>query len=329
MSAEIEPVEPGDPIARLERLASTPPTIEGVLVAWLEALTDASRRTYAADLAAFAAWAGLDERESLARLFGGGGPQANAIVLAYRADLLAWRSPDGRGLAPATVSRRLSALRSVAKIARLCGIFAGDIEIPGPKVYRVRDVRGPGPEAYRAILEQIEHEIEIGDGPARRQWERIRDAAILRLLHDCMLRRVEVQRLDRDDVQGEDLRIRPKGPRGAVVVVPASDQALAHLRRFLSVRGGHAGPLFCAWRRTSRIDLSTINRITARRAQAAGVVCRPHGLRHTAITCALDVSGGDVRAVASLARHQNPSTTLRYDDRAHEAARDLANKIGA
>ena len=316
-----------DRIARIQSLAASRPGIEGVLVAWLEAMTDATRETYAADLAAFAAWAGTDESRALESLFSGGSPRANAIVLQYRADLLAYRDERGKGYAPATVARRLSALRSVAKIARLTGIFSGDIEIPSPKICRVRDVRGPGPAAYAAMLRILDLELDRDVVSDRRRWECVRDRAVLRLLHDCCLRRIEVVRLDRDDVDGIDLRVRPKGPRAAVVMVPVSRKALEALEAWLDARGGHAGPLFVAWHRDTRLAPSTVNRLVARVAASAGVQCRPHGLRHTAITTALDRSGGDVRAVAALARHQDPSTTLRYDDRRHEAARNLADMI--
>jgi integrase/recombinase XerC len=320
-----------DRIERIETLAETPPTIDRVLLAWLEALTDSTRETYAADLSAFAAWCGTDERSALSALFGHGTARANAIVLEYRGFLLSNRDASGRTLAPATVSRRLSALRSVSKIARLTGLFSGSIEIPGPKVYRVRDVRGPGPDAYQAIVRALEESIRDHehDADQRRQWERIRDAAILRLLHDAMLRRVEVVRLDLEDLDRADLRVRPKGPRGAVVTVPIGSRALSCVDRWVRVRGPAAGPLFHSWRVVpTRFAPSTINRIVQHRAESVGYAgVRPHGLRHTAITTALDVSGGDVRAVAALARHANPATTLRYDDRAREAARALQDQI--
>jgi integrase/recombinase XerC len=40
----------------------------------------------------------------------------------------------------------------------------------------------------------------------------------------------------------------------------------------------------------------------------------PHRLRHTAITMALDASGGDVRRVQRLSRHAKLETLLIYDD---------------
>ena len=41
---------------------------------------------------------------------------------------------------------------------------------------------------------------------------------------------------------------------------------------------------------------------------------RPHGLRHASITAALDITGGDVRAVQRFSRHRNLTTLTVYDD---------------
>jgi len=40
----------------------------------------------------------------------------------------------------------------------------------------------------------------------------------------------------------------------------------------------------------------------------------PHRVRHSAITTALDVTGGDVRRVQKLSRHANLNTLIIYDD---------------
>ena len=41
---------------------------------------------------------------------------------------------------------------------------------------------------------------------------------------------------------------------------------------------------------------------------------RPHGLRHTAVTTALDATNGDVRSVRRFSRHADIGTVLIYDD---------------
>jgi len=54
-----------------------------------------------------------------------------------------------------------------------------------------------------------------------------------------------------------------------------------------------------------------------------GIDATPRGLRHTAITAALDLTGGDVRAVQRFSRHRDIRVLLRYDDN----RMDLGGKI--
>ena len=54
-----------------------------------------------------------------------------------------------------------------------------------------------------------------------------------------------------------------------------------------------------------------------------GIKARPHGLRHAAITEALDKTGGDVRAVQRFSRHADVRTLQAYDD----ARTDLVGKV--
>src|SRR3954451_12428016 len=81
-------------------------------------------RAYAADLEDFARFAGAPSAaaavESLLSL---GQGQANAAVMAYRADLV------GRGLTPNTVCHRLAALRSVVRCARLVGRVGWTLDV--------------------------------------------------------------------------------------------------------------------------------------------------------------------------------------------------------
>ena len=62
------------------------------------------------------------------------------------------------------------------------------------------------------------------------------------------------------------------------------------------------------------------------RVEVAGTV-RPHGLRHTAITTALDASGGNIREAAKFSRHQRLETVLIYDDRRTDVAGQLAAQV--
>ena len=63
-------------------------------------------------------------------------------------------------------------------------------------------------------------------------------------------------------------------------------------------------------------------------ARRAGVAeCRPHGLRHAAVTEALNRTGGDVRKVARFSRHRKVETVLRYDDNREDLGGQVAGLI--
>src|SRR5262245_65269760 len=155
--------------------SSTVPVVAGLPPARVRELLDAflarrsarTRREYARDLEDFAAFAGVPSREAAIRsLLEGGLAAANALGLAYKTSLLE------RGLSPATVNRRLSALRSVVALARLVGLASFRLEVSGEKSEPYRDTRGPGRRAIERLLAAVE-----GEG-VRAQ----RDRALLRLL---------------------------------------------------------------------------------------------------------------------------------------------------
>ena len=61
----------------------------------------------------------------------------------------------------------------------------------------------------------------------------------------------------------------------------------------------------------------------------AGLKARPHGHRHAAITEALGLTGGDVRAVQPFSRHRNAQTLLQYDDSRKDLAGGVARWVAA
>ena len=59
----------------------------------------------------------------------------------------------------------------------------------------------------------------------------------------------------------------------------------------------------------------------------AGLTVRPHGLRHLAITSALDLTHGDVRAVQKFSRHKDMRVLNLYDDNRQDLAGDVARLV--
>ena len=61
----------------------------------------------------------------------------------------------------------------------------------------------------------------------------------------------------------------------------------------------------------------------------AGLKVWPHGLRHSAITAALDLTGGNVRAVQKFSRHRDVRVIERYDDNRNDLAGQVARQLAA
>ena len=148
------------------------------------------------------------------------------------------------------------------------------------------------------------------------------------------LRRAEVSGLDLGDLAGAQLEVRGKGDKTAQITLPA--QTRAALDSYLELRGREGGPLLratdpgAARRGTGgRLSPASVYRIVRRRAAAAGVKAWPHGLRHTAITAALDASGGDLRAAQRYSRHADPRTLMLYDDNRADLGAPLAAAVAS
>jgi integrase/recombinase XerC len=93
-----------------------------------------------------------------------------------------------------------------------------------------------------------------------------------------------------------------------------------------TVRGQEPGPLFTNFdraRKGRRLTGTSIYRLVRGLGRRAGLTVRPHGLRHAAITEALDLTGGDVRAVQRFSRHRDLKVLMVYDDN----RRDLGGQV--
>ena len=72
------------------------------------------------------------------------------------------------------------------------------------------------------------------------------------------------------------------------------------------------------------------HRIVKALGEAAGLgAVRPHGLRHAAITEALDATNGNVRAVQRFSRHRDLRVLNTYDDNRQDLAGEVARLVAA
>ena len=272
---------------------------------------------YQQDWADFCTFLGVsDSSEAAIRLISLSGGEANATALYYQSHLME------RGLAAATVNRRLAALRSLVKLARTLGLVNWTLEIASLKSCSYRDTRGPGSRGVSLLVQTAK---------SRSDAKGTRDTAILRLLYDLGLRRGEAVNLDLADLDSEagTLAVIGKGrTERESLTLPEPTQAA--LKSWISARGTEPGPLFTNFDRAGkgkRLTGRSVERIVKRLGKEAGVAARPHGLRHAAITEALDLTRGDVRAVQRFSRHRDLRTLTIYDDNRRDMGGEVAKLV--
>jgi site-specific recombinase XerD len=247
-------------------------------------LADATRRAYRVDVGEFVAW--LTARGT--RL-----EDVDAAVLAaYVAELGASRpGRTPRRLAPATIARKLAAVRVFLRFT------LGAARVPDASLGPRRPRRLP--EAPR--VEEVEAELDRdGDGPLV-----LRDRALLELVYSAGLRSAEAVALDLADVDFEQELVRVRGKGGKERAVPLGEEAAHQVARYLrearpALARGAEDALFLS-ARGRRLDTSTLRRILP----------HPHRLRHAFATHLLE-GGADLRTIQELLGHSSLSTTQVY-----------------
>lgn len=270
-------------------------------------LANKSARTIAAykkDLADFARFLGIEDGDldQAARRFlsvGGGG--ANALAAEYREQM------ESRRLSPATINRRLSALRSMVEQAATLGLINWELKIKGPKSRSYRDTAGPGTRNFRIMLGLVQ---------SREDAKGIRDFAILRLLYDLALRRGEVVSLDLDDLDlnAGTVKILGKG-RTEKEILTLPQPTVDALRAWLEARGSAPGPVFTNFDRAGkgeRLTGTAIYQIVRKLGQELGIKTRPHGIRHSSISAC--VAQFPLTDVQRFSRHKKLETVAIYVD---------------
>jgi integrase/recombinase XerC len=238
------------------------------------------------------------------------GGDANGLALAWKRDM------TEKKLSANTLNRRLAAIKSLVQMARTVGLVAWTINVRGVRAEKLRDTRGPGRNGVKALLD-VAH-----------LQGRTRDVAIMRLLYDLGLRRGEVVSLDVADYDGATLAVLGKGRTGKVkLTIP--DPTKWALDIWLEIRGTGDGPLFISLEHNSyghRLTGQSIYNVVRSLGESVGVNARPHKIRHSAITDALDISG-DIRAVARFSRHKDIKVLMIYDDNRADLGGEIASRI--
>jgi site-specific recombinase XerD len=255
-------------------------------------LAEGTRRAYRVDVGEFCGW--LDTHGTALDDVG------VRTLVEYAAHLGSGRRAGGR-LAPATVARKLAAVRSFLRHA------LGPARVPDARLAPRRGRRLPDAPKRDAVDRELAA-LE-GEGPLPR-----RNRALLELVYSAGLRSAEATGLDLADVDFEQELVHVRrGKGGKDRVVPLGEEAAHWLGRYLHdarpalARGANDALFLSASGR--RLDTSTLRRL----------VRHPHRLRHAFATHLLE-GGADLRTIQELLGHSSLTTTQIYS---HVDARRL------
>jgi site-specific recombinase XerD len=257
-----------------------------------------TRHAYGFDCGQFALWATTQALE----------PDAvtTRVLRRYAAVL------GERQVAPATVARKLAALRSLYRTLREHGHVAANPAdlVPAPK----------RPPKLPRVLKADEVAALLDRIPQTTPLE-VRDRALFELAYACGLRAEELVTLDVGSVDFDAEEVRVEGKGGRTRIVPIGEAALRAIARYVerarpvlvpgAARPGEAA-LFVSksGRRLSTSDVRRRLRVWTRRTALPGGA-HPHALRHSFATHLLD-GGADLRAIQELLGHSSISTTQIY-----------------
>ena len=252
------------------------------------ALSDATRRAYRFDVAEFARW--LERRKTPL-----GDVDARALA-EYAAEL----GRAGRRLAPATIGRKLAAVRAFLRHA------LGPERVPDASFAPRRPRRLPDAPRPR----EVDGELDALDGSSPLA---VRNRALVELVYSAGLRSREAVDLDLADVDFEQELVHVRGKGGKERVVPLGEEASHRLAVYVrdarpELARGAENALFIS-ARGRRLDTSTLRRLLP----------HPHRLRHAFATHLLE-GGADLRTIQELLGHSSLSTTQMYS---HVDARRL------
>lgn len=214
-----------------------------------------------------------------------------------------------RGIARASISRKLSALRSFYRY--LARENMADVDA-------LSTLSAPKLEKRLPTFLTTDEILQLLQAPGASTPQGLRDRAILELLYAAGLRLSEIVTLDLNDVDlvSRQIRVWGKGAKERMVLMgrPAAEALKLYIKLGrIKLQGRADTQALFLNRYGERIAERRIQHIVRKYARQAGLDMRvfPHIMRHTFATHMLD-GGADLRAVQELLGHARLSSTQVY-----------------
>jgi len=216
---------------------------------------------------------------------------------------------NDRGMAPASISRIISSIRSYHKYLSGETIISENpaLVIKNPKI----------PKKLPDVLSEKEISSIIGSIKESSQFYQ-RDKAMIEMLYSCGIRVSELCGLEMSNLFLEDELIRVLGKGNKERLLPIGGRAKKYLNDYLIhtrirlIKQTGSSHIFLS-RNGKALTRAMVNNILNKWTQISGVnrSVSPHILRHSFATHLLE-GGADLRFVQALLGHSDISTTQIY-----------------
>jgi integrase/recombinase XerC len=245
-------------------------------------------------------------------------PGADLISATY-GDVRGWMvSLLEGGASPATVHRKMSALRAVVRYMQRNELISTD-PMAGLKLPR-KPKQLPVFVAEDALAKLLD-EFRFGDN-----FSGLRDRTVVEFLYLTGMRRSELINLQESDVDLYAGQVMVTGKREKQRVIPLAAGFVKSLRTYIEARkerGFSGGWFFVTDRGNKMYDRSVYNIVTRYLAMVTTVEKKsPHVLRHTFATHMLN-HGADLNSIKELLGHASLSATQVYTHNTFEQLKKI------
>lgn len=284
-----------------------------------------TQRAYEVDMKDFFKYHGVElSQNSVIKFLSLSKLEAVQLVLKFRQHLTIQRK-----LKPASIARKLSAIKALAKYAYDIGYCQWKLDVEplaAGKIETYRDTRGISSEEINQMLESLDRSMMVGK----------RDYAIFKLLWCNGLRRAEVTNLDVEDIDVFDRSLWILG-KGKVqkVQIKMNTTTTDAISEWLQDRNNYyhlkSDALFISLsniNRGERLSAQSIYNLVDRTAKKLGIKkLSPHQIRHSAITKVLELNGGNLVKAKDFSRHQNVNTLMIYYDNLGKSQQEMSDLL--
>ncbi len=228
------------------------------------------------------------------------------------------------GLARTTISRKVSAVRSLYKFLQESGYIEKN---PMVSMHSLRK-EDKLPKFF--TLNEIETLLAVfGD----KDWKQLRDKAMIEVMYGGGLRISELVGLDDGDFDPGSSVVVVGGKGKKERMVPVGSHAVKAVKAYIERRDNEQKraedetALFVNARNGSRLTSRSVRRILRNSLLKAGLdpAKSPHDLRHSFATHMLQ-NGADLRTVQELLGHEHLSTTQIYTHLTTQNLKDIYDK---